>query len=73
MSFMAAWLGVRAPVDVESCHTGTVARAVSTVDQVGGDWQAEIPNGAEHGRAVRDGEVNAEEKSDFASTWCSTG
>jgi hypothetical protein len=41
MSFTAAWLGVGARVHGELCRTGTVARAVSTVAQVGNDWRVE--------------------------------
>jgi hypothetical protein len=73
MSFLMTWLGVRAPVDGESCRIGTVARAVSTVAQVDGDCRAEMESGAKHGWVVRDCELNREEKFDFALTWCGRG
>jgi hypothetical protein len=41
------WLGVGAPVDDVSCHTRTVAHAVSMVAQVGSDLRAEMQSGAE--------------------------
>jgi hypothetical protein len=55
---MAAWHVVGAPVDGESCRTGTVARAVSTVAEVSGDWRAEMQIGVECGWVVRGFEAN---------------
>jgi hypothetical protein len=42
MSFVAAWVGVEAPVDGELCHTRTVAQLVSTVAEVSDDLRVEM-------------------------------
>jgi hypothetical protein len=53
VSFIAAWLGVVAPVDGDWLRTGTVARPVTTMVLVSGGGEAHSEKGAKECSIVR--------------------